>query len=125
MSTGCIWSDAGTFTVWLCALTTVEVLKTSATAKGLVGLLLPHPITYNAPATIGNAFPASITKVRLSTVTSPPLMQASTTDRFLTRGPRGAVSDPSNVSAPIQHGITCRCAGAGLFTDPRLPWDPP
>ena len=69
MSTGRIWSDAGTFTVWLCAFTTVEVLKTSATAEGLVGLLHPHPIKYNAPATTGNAFPASITNVRLSTVT--------------------------------------------------------
>ena len=69
LSTGRIWSDAGTFTVWLCAFTTVELLKTSATAEGLVGLLLPHPIKYNAPATTGNALPASITKVRLSTVT--------------------------------------------------------
>src|SRR5712692_5368603 len=94
MSTGCIWSDAGTFTVWLCALTTVEVLKTPATAEGLVGLPLPHPMTYTAPTTIGNAFRASSTKVRLCTVTILPRCRPSTRIGFGRVVQGGAESSP-------------------------------
>src|SRR5207248_1375223 len=37
----------------------------SAVAEGLVGEL-PHPMRYSAPATAGNALPASMMKTRLS-----------------------------------------------------------